>query len=285
MKAYVRSLQKLAKRYRIAEAEVVRAYFKKPRAKKDHLRWLKAQAFKEFSAIKPLLGLLTRLYPYLDKGMDRHEYEKFGEKLAEETKHARLIMDLLEKISGRKLTLKELPWLPEDKRLARIRARYSKTYAGPLHGSEAVTVREIRRKDEEIERAAITFTEGGGGALYEVCAKLKNGKVEREIASVFKDIHFDEVKHKNAGGRILAKLVRTEKEYECVAEVIRRVSGQRLRMLSPNNAINERRQMQRSRITIEERKKLLKLLRHNLSSMGRCDFYILSFRFRPNRSG
>ncbi len=230
MNSYFKSLEKLAERYRSAEAEVVTAYFTKPRTKRNHVRWLKAQAFKEYSAIKPLLEMLMKLYPYLDKGMDRHEYEEIGEKLAEETKHARLIMDLLEEMRGRKLTPKELPWLPEDKRLAKIRARYSKTYAGLLHGSEAITQREIGRKDEEIERAAITFTEGGGGALYEVCARLKSGEVERKIASVFKSIHLDEVKHKNAGGRILAKLVRTKKDYERAAEIIQRVSSQRLRM-------------------------------------------------------
>lgn len=101
MNSLFKSLEELAERYRSAEAEVVRAYFAKPKTKRDHIHWLKAQAFKEYSAIKPLLEMLMKLYPYLDKGMDRHEYEQIGEKLAEETKHARLIMDLLEEISGR----------------------------------------------------------------------------------------------------------------------------------------------------------------------------------------
>ncbi len=177
MNPYVRSLEKLAGKYRSAEAEVVKAFFRKPRAKGDHVNWLKAQAFKEHSAIKPLLGALTRLLPHLDKGVDRHQYEELGEKLAEEMKHARLIMDLLEEIIGGKITPKDLPWLLEDKRLARIRGRYSKTYAGLLHGSEAITSREILRKDEDIERAALTLTEGGGGALYQVCSRLKGGVI------------------------------------------------------------------------------------------------------------
>ncbi len=29
-------------------------------------------------------------------------------------------------------------------------------------------------ENEELERAAITLTEGGGGALYQVCGRLKN---------------------------------------------------------------------------------------------------------------
>jgi len=52
---------------------------------------------------------LTRLLPHLDKGVDRHQYEELGEKLADEMKHARLIMDLLEEIIGRKITPKGLP--------------------------------------------------------------------------------------------------------------------------------------------------------------------------------
>jgi len=227
---YVKSLQELAQNYRLAEARVVRAYFCKPRNKKEHVYWLKAQAFKEYSAIRPILQMLTTLYPYLDDGVDRHAYEELGEKLAEETKHARLIMDLLEEIGERKITPKELPWLPQDKRLAEIRARYSKTYAGLLHGSVALTEKEIRRKDEELERAAITLTEGGGGALYEVCSKLRRGKIERKIASAFKQIHRDEVEHKNAGARVLERLVHTQRDYERAAEIIQRVSSQRLRM-------------------------------------------------------
>lgn len=240
---YARSLLKLAERYRLAEVEVVRAYFSKPRSKKSHIRWLKAQAFKEYSAIKPLLEMLTKLYPDLDTGVDRHTYEEIGEKLAEETKHARLIMDLLEEIGGKKLTPKGLLWLSEDKKLAKIRARYSKTYAGLLHGSERLTEREIRRKDEDLERAAITLTEGGGGALYEVCSQLKRGKIERRIASAFKEIHRDELKHRNAGARSLVRLVKSRRDFARAAEIIGSVSSQRLRMRNEQFGfpLNERR--------------------------------------------
>jgi hypothetical protein len=227
---YVHSLQQLAWRYRSAEAEIVRAYFRKSRSKGRPVRWLKAQAFKEYSAIKPLLATLTKLHPYIDRGQDRHQYEELIEKLADETKHARLIMDLLEEISGSKLTPKDLLWLSEDRRLAKIRARYSKTYAGLLHGSENPSSTEIRRKDEDLERAAVTLTEGGGGALYQVCSKVSGGKFGRKIAAVFKVIYHDEMKHKDAGRHALSKLIRTRKDYDRAAEIIRSVSGQRLRM-------------------------------------------------------
>jgi len=44
---YIKSLELLAGRFQSAEAEVVKAYFAKPREKKEDIRWLKAQAFKE----------------------------------------------------------------------------------------------------------------------------------------------------------------------------------------------------------------------------------------------
>ncbi len=230
MNPYMRSLQSLAERFRDAEAMVVRAYFAKPRQKKEHIRWLKAQAFKEHSAVKPLLQTLAKTYPYLDKGMDRHQYEELAEKLAEEIKHARLIMDLLEELTGTRITPKGLLSLSEDKRLAEIRRRYSKTYSALLHGSRNIKVKEIRRRDEELERAAITLTEGGGGALYQVCSRLKTGRFERKIAAAFKEIYLDEVNHKNAGARDLAGLITTEDDYERARKIVQQISSQRLRM-------------------------------------------------------
>jgi phage pi2 protein 07 len=230
MNRNVRRLAKLAAAYRAAEEAIVNAFFNKPRDKHDHLRWLRAQAFKEYSAIKPIFTALAKLYPEIDRGIDRHDYEELTEKLADETKHARLVMDLLEEISAKKVTFKDLLWLPEDKKLAKIRARYSPSYATLLHGSGKISAREIRRQDESLERAALTLTEGGGGALYQVCSKLKKSGVEGKIAKVFHEILLDEVGHKDSGGRALAPLVKTQADFERAAKIIREVSGQRLRM-------------------------------------------------------
>ncbi|HEX9444286.1 MAG TPA: hypothetical protein VGA73_09205, partial [Candidatus Binatia bacterium] len=186
--------------------------------------------FKEYSALKPLLKILAVFHSQIDGGVDRHEFEEVAEKLAEETKHARLVMDLLEEIGGKKLKPRDLIWLAEDKKLARVRARYSKTFAALLHGAATPSEKEMRRRDEELERAAVTLTEGGGGALYEVCVRLKKGRVEKKIAAAFREIRADEEEHKNAGARSLAKLVRKSGDYARAAEIIRQVSRQRLRM-------------------------------------------------------
>ncbi len=230
MNNHVRRLTQLALAYRDAEAAIVAAFFRKRPTKQDHVRWLKAQAFKEYSAIKPIFTALAKLYPEVDRGIDRHDFEDLTEKLADETKHARLVMDLLEQIAGKKITFSDLLWLPEDKKLAKVRARYSQSYATLLHGSGSIRSREINRKDEALERAAITLTEGGGGALYQVCSKLKKTGIEGQIARVFREILLDEVEHKDSGARSLAAQVKTGAAFRRAARIICEVSSQRLRM-------------------------------------------------------
>lgn len=230
MNRYIQRLTQLASAYRAAEEAVVRAFFKKPRTRKDHLRWLKAQGFKEYSAIQPIIGALTALYPNVDRGVDRRDYAELTEKLADETKHAHLVMDLLEEMTGKKITPRDLTWLPQDRKLAEVRGRYSKSFARLLHGSGKVTSKEIKRKDEKVERAAITLTEGGGGALYRVCSRLKKRGIESKIARVFHEILLDEVGHKDTGARALAKLISNETSFRRAAKIIAEVSGQRLRM-------------------------------------------------------
>ena len=230
MTDYVKQLTRLAKAYADAERDVIAAFFKKPRKRTGHLAWLKAQGFKEFSAIKPILDALTALYPKIDRGVDRHDYAELTEKLADETKHARLVLDLLEEISGKKIGPQDLTWLPEDRKLAKVRAKYSKSYATLLHGRGKVSSKEIKRRDEDLERAAITFTEGGGGALYLVCSKLKKTGIEAKIAQAFQEILLDEVEHKDSGARSLDGQIKNAADYRRAAEIISAVCGQRLRM-------------------------------------------------------
>ena len=78
MNHFVRQITRLASAYRDAEATVVRAFFKTPRTKKEHLRWLKAQGFKEYSAIKPIIDTLNALYPSIDRGIHRRDYAEIG---------------------------------------------------------------------------------------------------------------------------------------------------------------------------------------------------------------
>jgi rubrerythrin len=230
MNRYVRDLTRLAEAYSQAEAQIVAAYFKKPRSKKDHQRWLRAQAFKEYSAIKPIFTALAQLYPAIDRGIDRHDFEELAEKLADETRHARLVMDLLESVNGQKITSADLRWLPQDRKLAQIRARYSKSYAILLHGAGKIQAEEIRRRDEELERAAITLTEGGGGALYRICSKLKKSGFQGKIARVFNEILMDEMSHKDTGARNLDSLITNEAGFRRAARIVCEISAQRLRM-------------------------------------------------------
>lgn len=230
MTTYAKQLRLLARAYADAERAVIAAFFKQPRKPMDHVHWLKAQGFKEYSAIKPILDALAALYPKIGNGIERHAYAELTEKLADETKHAQLVMDLLEEITGKKISSQDLTWLPEDKKLARVRAKYSKSYATLLHGSGKVRSQEIHRQDENLERAAITLTEGGGGALYQVCSKLKKTGIQAKIAKVFHQILLDEVGHKDSGSAALAPLIRDQNSFARAARIIGEVSRQRLRM-------------------------------------------------------
>lgn len=223
-------LNRLASAYRACEAAVVRAFFKKRRHKREHLRWLKAQGFKEYSAIKPIIDALAALYPHVGRSVARRDYAELTEKLADETKHAQLVMDLLEDITGKKITPRDLTWLPQDRRLAKVRAKYSRSYAALLHGSQKITSKEIIRSDEELERAAITLTEGGGGALYQICSRLNKRGFEGKIARVFKTILRDEIGHKDSGARSLQNLIRDPAALRRAANIIIDISSQRLRM-------------------------------------------------------
>jgi hypothetical protein len=139
-------------------------------------------------------------------------------------------MDLIEQISRKPVTPRELTWLPEDRKLAQVRSRYSRTYAGLLHGSEKITAREIQRRNEFLERAAITLTEGGGGALYQVCSRLGRRGIEADIAKAFREILADEIEHKDSGARSLASLVRSRAAFERASEIVAAICAQRLRM-------------------------------------------------------
>jgi hypothetical protein len=99
-----------------------------------------------------------------------------------------------------------------------------------LHGQGAIKASEIRRKDEELERAAITVTEGGGGALYDVCSGLRQTGIEAKIARVFREILQDELAHKDTGVRALASLLGTERAFKRAARIVGEICRQRLRM-------------------------------------------------------
>ena len=108
------------------------------------------------------------------------------------------MLDLLEEISGKKIGPRISPGCPRIVSSPRCAPRIRKSYATLLHGTGKVSSKEIKRRDEDLERAAITLTEGGGGALYLVCSKLKNTGIEAKIAQAFHEILLDEVNIKIA---------------------------------------------------------------------------------------
>jgi len=227
---YARRLKNLAQSCRAAEVRIIHAYFTQPRSKSDHLRWLRAQAFKEYAAIRPTFTALAKLYPKVDRGVDRHDFEGLTEKLADETKHARLVMDLLEELSGTRVAFADLLSLPQDRKLAEIKAKYLKNRTAFSPRSKKIRPNRAATRRHQIEHAALALTEGGGRALYKVCSKLKRPGIEQHIVRVFKEILLHKAGHKVPRERPLASLVTAEASFRCAANVICEVSDQRLRM-------------------------------------------------------
>jgi len=227
---YIRRLNALARAYRAAEVRIINAYFARSRSKSDHLHWLRAQAFKEYAAIRPTFAALAQLYPKVDRGVDRHVFEGLTEKLADETKHARLVMDLLEEISGKRVAFAQLLWLPQDRKLARIRAKYSIDQAALAPGSKKTTPSRSQKQRREITRAAVALTEGGGRALYKAASKLKKQGIEEQIVRAFREILLHKATRKARGDRSLASVITDEASFQRAAKIICEVSNQRLRM-------------------------------------------------------
>ena len=214
------TLKRLAQGYADAERAIV-AFFKKPRKRRTTCAGSKPKASKNTRrssrSSMPWRFIRSRL------GIDRHDYAELTEKLADETKHARLVMDLLQEISGKK----------DRAAGSHLAARGSQARQGArqvlqeLRHTAAwlgqIEFQRNQRKDEDLERAAITLTEGGGGALYLVCSRLKKAGIEAKIARVFREILLDEVGHKDSGARALGAQIATDRRR--AAEIVARCAA------------------------------------------------------------
>jgi hypothetical protein len=186
----------LAAPFWAGEAEIVRAYLVRPRTVETDLRWLKAQAFKEYW-----------------KSGTVHEHPdgpEAGEKLAEEMKHFRLIAGLIEHLTGAPVGTTDLLELPEETRLQDLRQPY--------------------RAGSDFERCVVDFTEGGGGAMYWVLAQLNGGHFQRRIAEAFRLIYEDEVLHGPGQIHTLGRLAASAADWEHARGIVARVCQQRLHM-------------------------------------------------------
>jgi hypothetical protein len=204
-------MRAVAAPYWAGEAEIIRTYFRGPRTRAQDLFWLKAQAYKEARPFRDLPK--DAQVEFLRTGVVRNlpHGSETVQRIVEETRHFRLLADLIVNCFGVTIALTDDMRLPEDRKLQELRVAW-------------------RTRGGELERAAVAFTEGGGGAMFQVLSQLDGGEFERKVASVFKIIASEEAFHGPPEIHVLARHTKSEAEWERVRTVIQDISRQRVLM-------------------------------------------------------
>ena len=213
-------LVEIASPYWAGEYEVVHTFFSKPRSKQEHIRWLRAQCWKEFWGTLdghpesiPLRSLkeLTELYESLDSPAARHKFLHVSEEMYEEFHHYTALADILDDLEGRQVRPEELESLPEDRRLTEMRTHIAQT-------------------EGELGAFVNKFSEGGGSSMYKAGMEIAGGELEVRIAAAFNVIFDDEIGHMQHGAAGLRRVVKTPEQWDTCKRLVRDVHRQRVRM-------------------------------------------------------
>ena len=199
------------------EGEIARRYFATA-TDADHIFYLRAQLWKElhpvdgfFNGLHRELKELADRFPEIDRTIDRHDYHFLLTQLAEEFNHYVMLADIFEHLVGRPIAPDDTVQLSEEKKLGDLRR-------GFVEGGDALT------------RAAVGFTEGGGARLFREGAKLSGSTVNDMTAAAMKTIYDDEKDHYAEQAKICVGLIGTDDDLARMADAIRAISLQRVRM-------------------------------------------------------
>jgi hypothetical protein len=197
------------------EGEIAKRYYADA-TDEDHAFYLKAQLWKElhpvdgfFNGLHRELKELVDRFPEVDKTMDRHEYHFLLTQLTEEFNHYVMLADIFEHVMGRPITAEDTVQLPEEKKLGDVRRGYV---------------------DDELTRAAVGFTEGGGARLFREGAKLSGSPVNDMTAKAMEIIYDDEKDHYAEQAKICVDLIKTDDDLARMKDAIRDISAQRVAM-------------------------------------------------------
>jgi len=197
------------------EGEIAKRYYADA-TDEDHAFYLKAQLWKElhpvdgfFNGLHRELKELVDRFPEVDKTMDRHEYHFLLTQLTEEFNHYVMLADIFEHVMGRPITAEDTVQLPEEKKLGDVRRGYV---------------------DDELTRAAVGFTEGGGARLFREAAKLSGSPVNDMTAKAMEIIYDDEKDHYAEQAKICVDLIKTDDDLARMKDAIRDISAQRVAM-------------------------------------------------------
>ena len=197
------------------EGEIARRYYQDA-TEDDHAFYLRAQLWKElhpvdgfFNGLHRELKELVDRFPEIDKSIDRHEYHFLLTQLTEEFNHYVMLADILEHVMGRPIAAEDTVQLQEEKKLGDLRRSYV---------------------NDELTRAAVGFTEGGGARLFREGAKLSGSTVNDMTAKAMNIIYEDEKDHYAEQAKICVNLINTEEELTRMKDAIQDISAQRVAM-------------------------------------------------------
>lgn len=197
------------------EGEIAKRYYADA-TDEDHAFYLKAQLWKElhpvdgfFNGLHRELKELVDRFPEVDKSIDRHEYHFLLTQLTEEFNHYVMLADIFEHVMGRPIAADDTVKLPEEKKLGDLRRGYV---------------------DDDLTRAAVGFTEGGGARLFREGAKLSGSKVNDMTAKAMEIIYDDEKDHYAEQAKICVELIKTDDDLARMKDAIRDISAQRVAM-------------------------------------------------------
>ena len=197
------------------EGEIAKRYYDGA-TDEDHVFYLRAQLWKElnpvdgfFNGLHRELKALVDRFPDVDRNIDRHEYHFLLTQLTEEFNHYVMLADIFEHVVGRKITAEDTIQLAEEKKLGDIRRSYV---------------------EDELTKAAVGFTEGGGARLFREGAKLSGSTVNDMTAHAMKIIYDDEKDHYAEQAKICLSLIKTDDDMVRMKDAIHAISLQRVAM-------------------------------------------------------
>lgn len=205
------SILAVAAPYWAGEAEVVRTYFNRPRTPAQDLFWLRAQAYKEARPFRDLPKHSQEEFLRTGAVQDNPNNADTPQRIIEETRHFWLLANLIGKHFGVTISLSDDLRLLEDRKLQELRATY-------------------RAGGGKLEQAAVAFTEGGGGAMFQVLSQIEGGELEQDMASVFARIAAEEILHGPMEIYTIANHARSEADWDRAQRIILTLSRQRLLM-------------------------------------------------------
>jgi hypothetical protein len=215
-----KELTEILAKYAAGNAEIVRAYFNRPRSREPDLSWLKCQAARELTTAWKFLDNLKDLRPKFEKGLKRGDYENLARAFIEELEHYRLFVSILEEKFNEKIDVDELLTL----------GVWSDNDRFPENTQKAHFERRLRASGDELAKLALRIGEGGGSGWLIGLSRITGGRLEQRMARVAGEIAGDEMFHGPIHIGAAARRIKTGDQLEQVKGSLSQYLRYHLRM-------------------------------------------------------